>query len=73
MEEAKVKHYAYIRTYRARYDCVEYTRVLKDPDRGVKDDGYRITYNKIGKHNAVIPVVEFIPDKWIIKFRKYKS
>ncbi len=66
------KNYASILTNRARYDRVEYTRVLKDPDRGRATNGYQIVYNKIGDKGKVRVVTEFILDKWIVKMRKYQ-
>ena len=67
------KNYAMIRTTRARYDRVSYVRVLKDLDRGIKSNGFLVTYPKVGKKNEVKIVTEFIPDKWIVEMRMYAS
>ncbi len=70
MTETK-KNYASILTERARYDRVEYTRVLRSQSHHT-DNGYQIVYNKIGDKGKVRVVTEFIPDKWIVEMRKYK-
>lgn len=67
------KQFALIVTTRARYDRVSYTRVLKDLDKGVRENGYSVTYTKILDKGKTKKVVEFIPDKWIVQFRKYQS
>ncbi len=67
------KTYASILTNRARYDRVSYVRVLKDLDRGFRSNGYLISYTKILDKGRTKEVTEFIPDKWIVRFRKYKS
>ena len=67
------KTYAYILTDQARYDRVSYVRVLKDLDRGFRSNGYLISYTKILDKGRTKEVTEFIPDKWIVRFRKYKS
>ena len=69
------KTYAFILTNRARYDRVSYVRVLKDLDHGFRSTcyGYQISYTKILDKGRTKEVTEFIPDKWIVRFRKYKS
>ncbi len=64
------KKYAMILTTRARYDRVSYVRVKRSKSHHT-DNGFQVTYPKIGKKNEVRMVTEFIPDKWIVEMRKY--
>lgn len=66
------KNYAMILTTRARYDRVSYIRVLRS-DSHHRDNGYQVTYTKIGEKGTVKTVTEFIPDKWIVHMHKYKA
>ena len=63
------KNYAMILTTRARYDHVSYVHVKRSESHHT-DNGYQVTYPKIGKKNEVRMVTEFIPDKWIVEMRK---